>query len=176
MSVARAALLPLALLIAFVPPVAAEGPVDGTCDASGLLVCAGANVDCSFLGPQTVSCDWTYGHIWTAFSPIGLPGDATFVDAVTVEVCVPNAPCEASMINGAGGCSFAPGLSCDGDLLGGDSTGPVDLIDGECVSVTVTVSISVDARVVNDDLPLADVSFTANGGDAGTECFYDNGR
>lgn len=174
------ALLPV-LALAVVPSAAvAEGPTDGTCDESGLLVCAGANaggfVDCFFESPTSIGCDWTRGFIWAAFSPAGLPGESEATATATLTECVDQDCTTSATTFVIAPCAWLPAMECVDD--GGDAgTVPArELEMGQCLKVEVDVEIVVTARVVSSALTVSTVSFSNSGGDAGQECVLDDGR
>ena len=175
--VALAALLTTATL-----PAAAERPLDGDCDDSGVVVCAGmdlgASVQCSVaLDGSDASCAWTFGALSAAFSPLALPGHESHVVTGTITICTPGQACSTTPFSHEASCAWAPAFEC-GDSYGPNpgATDPVTLLDGECVTVTVALSGTIDAEVVDPALSLATVSFSNEGGDAGSACFYSNGR
>ncbi len=172
----------LFVTVTAIPAGAAEGPLNGTCDDSGRLVCAGAdvgaNVNCSADLQGNAACSWTYGWITTAFSPLGLPGDESHTTITAIEICDGSGACSTEERIVESDCSWGPLMACD------DSTGTGDapehysttLAVGECVTVTVQVAVVIDASVVTGGPALAAVHFENDGGSAGTACLFNNGR
>jgi hypothetical protein len=177
----RRSILLIPLLLSFLSvPVAAEGPTDGTCDAIGVLVCAGANAGanawCSITPAGVASCGWTRGAIWTAYSPVGLPGDAAVETTWTLTTCVNSSCAPADGGSDADACSWVGILSCDGEDGGSGSVGPIQLVLGECFKVLVEETIHVEARVATGGPTMATAAWTDAGDAGGQVCFVDDGR
>lgn len=156
-----------------------EGPTDGACDDTGYLVCAGANagatVSCRFVTPTSAACSWTSGHVWTAYSPVGLPGAALVETELEVESCV-DSFCAVGVAPGGTECAWAPATSCDGGSGQGAESSPVTLAMGQCLKVTVTQRIMVYAESGLEGRALAAVAWTDVGEGAGAVCLVDDGR
>lgn len=177
----RAVLFLLALLALLAPPALAEAPTQGACDATGLLVCAGAdlgaNVRCaSNLAGDVVTCSWTFGWFVEGFSPVDLPGRESHVVDATVSVCSSVSGCEATPFHHAGSCSWIVPDSCLDSQAGPGGNVTRTLALGECLTVRVALTASIDASVVDGVATLATAHFGNAGGGAGSGCFVDNGR
>lgn len=161
------------------PPAAAEGPVDERCDSSGLLVCAGANagasVACAITAEGVASCSWTRGFVWNAYSPVGLPGSSTTATSGAVETCVAGS-CSETTDDDASSCAWVAPTGCEGDGLEAGAVGPFALAMGECLLVTVTEAISVEASAEAAGSEVAAASWGDAGEGAGQVCRLDDGR
>jgi hypothetical protein len=179
----RTIILVLALLLAplVLPVGSAEGPTDGRCDDTGRLVCAaanaGANVTCTLTPTHEASCDWTAGYLWEAYSPVGLPGDATMSTLFVWTTCITGHGCHVIDDDGDATCSWVAILTCGGSVgpLSG-SVGPSQLALGGCLTVTIVQSITVEASVVSGGPLLATAAWTDLGEAAGSVCAVDDGR
>jgi hypothetical protein len=178
----RPAPLVLVLLVALSPTAAAlplptdEGPTHGACDSTGLLVCAGADtgasVQCSiaFSGGDA-GCQWSYGFLTTAYSPVGLPGSATEVYHATVRACSSLHGCVDAPWSSGDACSFTGPVACTHGVSGDPGQQAFTLALGECVTVTVLTEVWVNATAT-----LASVAFHNAGSGAGAACYVDDGR
>lgn len=168
-----------ALALAIVPPAAAEEPTEGTCDDTGVLVCAGAdagaNVTCAIAG-AVASCSWTRGNVWTAYSPVGLSGSATVAGAGTLRVCIDTACSTAALDPYAGACDWIAILECDGDFRDEGDVGPITLAMGQCLRVEVIETVHVDAWAPSFPTTLVEVAWDNHGEGAGAVCLVDDGR
>jgi hypothetical protein len=177
----RPIFLTAVLLLSFlVPTSAGEGPVDGDCDTTGLLVCAGANagavVECALVTPTSAACSWTHGDIWTAYSPTQLSGSVDVESEAIITTClggICSAPTEESASES---CTWLPAMACDGDARSEGDAGPVTLAMGQCYRVTVTRTISVAARTPAQLKTLATTSWSDEAEGAGEVCLVDDGR
>lgn len=175
------AALALLLATALAPTVgAAESPRDGTCDASGRLVCAGLDVGgdagCSVDAAGHAECWYTYGWLTTAFSPLGLPGDETHVVTAVVSVCIDGDCSEDVREHEGDPCAWVGPVSCDD--AGGPNPGAasVDLALGECVTLRVDLAGVIHARTGLGANDVARVQFENEGMAAASACHLDNGR
>lgn len=159
---------------------AGEEPADGDCDSTGRVVCAGADaggsVTCVWVTPTSVACDWARGILWSGFSPIGLPGEVEGQATGFLEVCL-NQSCSLDETpRDLPFCSWLPALDCvDGQSATG-SVGPIELAMGQCLKVTAGEALAVTARVLSQDLTIAQASFSNQGEGADQECLVDDGR
>ena len=176
------ALLLLTLLFLCVPPARAESPTHGACDATGRLVCAGADlgadVRCAvaIANPARVSCAWTYGWLVEGSSPVHLPGRESHVVDATVRVCSSVSGCETTPFHHAGACSWIGLATCLDSQSGPAGSVARDLALGECLTVTVDLAASIEASVVDGVATLATAQYHATGQGAGAICLVDDGR
>lgn len=169
----------LVVLVLLTPlALADEGPVQGDCDDTGKLVCAGAEVGadarCFMVNATFAKCAYTYGNVWTAFSPVGLPGNASGAVHTLVESCV--VLCAAGAAESSFGCDFLGVVSCDGGEGFSFETAPVELALGQCLRVSVTQRIDIEATVVRGVAQVARAEWTHHGVGAGAVCLVDDGR
>ena len=175
----RAVVLAAVMLLATFPSARAESPTDGTCDGTGLLVCAGANagghVACDITAAGVATCAWTRGNIWTAFSQT-LPGSADVTSGGTVQVCVDQACTTTVSSYPAESCAWLPASTCDGANTDAGTVGPVQLQLGQTLRVVVASVVHVEARAHAGDVEFARVVFDNAGEGAGAVSFVDDGR
>lgn len=168
----------LIVLLLLTPLALAEGPTDGDCDDTGKLVCAGANVgarvECRMETPTAAKCAYTWGDVWTAYSPVGLPGEASGAVVTQVEACAD--VCVGSETTTPFSCSFVGLEACDGGAGHEDETPLVALAMGQCLRVTVTQAIHIEAEVVRGVTTLATTGWRDAGEGAGAVCLVDDGR
>lgn len=182
----RATAIVLVAILAIVPaaqalPGGGEGPVDGTCDESGYLLCVGANAGaqatCTWTTPTSVGCTYTRGDVWLAYSPIGLPGDATVRSGWTVETCLGGLCSITAHENPVETCAWVAGvLGCGGDGRNDGSLPAVELAMGQCYRVTVTSWVEADGRAVVGPSVLSSVSYQDDGEGGAQLCRVDDGR
>jgi hypothetical protein len=174
--------LAVTLVLGFsVPPATAgEEPQEGDCDETGRLVCAGAeaggSVNCVWPTTTSVSCDWAHGILWSGFSPLLLPGDVEGSSLGQVEVCLDQSCSADGAPRLLAPCSWVPASQCVGSATSTGSIGPIELVMGQCLKVTASESLEVTARVINEGLTLASVTFANSGEGADQECLVDDGR
>lgn len=167
--VALALLLPITL-----PTAAAEGPSEMACDATEQLVCAGveagAGVQCSVGSTGVTQCNFAYGWLARAYSPIGLSGSETHAIHAVVETCWRNEPCVQTLREETRECAWIATMECN-------EVSPVTtghrrsvLAPGECVTVTVTVDLTIQAQVP-PLLALAEATASDQHVAIGTACF-----
>lgn len=164
----------------------AERPDNWTCDASGQLVCAGANagadVDCTIDREHVVACSYTYGQLMGGASPLGLPGEASFSWSVDVEICHKDSStgitsCSVSSAGGDDTCTWPAAFECVLSLGPNDTTlDPIQLDTGDCYEVTVTPSATATAWTLQQDGSIAEAEHSATGSNADVECALNNGR
>lgn len=169
----------LALSLVLLTPLAlAEGPTDGDCDSTGRLVCVGANVGasvtCWMATPTQAKCSYTWGDIWTAFSPVGLPGEARGEVVTVIEACAD--ACAGSTTTAPFACEFVGLEACDGGAGHADETPLVALQMGQCLHVTITQLITIEATVARGVATLATAGWRDQGEAAGAACLVDDGR
>ena len=171
----RALLLSLVLLT---PLALAEGPTEEDCDDSGKLVCAGANVGasvrCWLATPTAAKCAYTWGDVWAAYSPVGLPGEARGTLVTTIEACAD--VCAGSQTTAPFACDFVGLAACDGGAGHADETPLVALAMGQCLRVTFSQVLAIEAEVVRGVGTLARASWQDAGEAAGAVCLVDDGR
>lgn len=176
----------LILMVASSPTSAAvfapggETPRGGTCDPSGLIVCAGAdagaNADCEITPAGSISCWWSYGWLTAAWSRAGLPGSESHTANVLVTACSSMTGCETVD-------SHEATSSCAWDVGGACVDGPGffppglsrQLAMGECLTVTVDVHATIEAQAGPPGLANA-VTWTTHGTHGAQECRLDDGR
>lgn len=168
----------LIALVLLTPLALAEGPTDGDCDDTGKLVCAGANVgarvECWMATPTAAKCAYTWGDVWTAYSPVGLPGEARGQVVTQFEACAD--VCAGSQTTTPFSCEFVGLEACDGGAGHEDETPLVALAMGQCLRVTVTQVIDVEASVARGVATLAETSWRDANAASGAVCLVDDGR
>ena len=168
----------LLALVLLTPLALAEGPTDGDCDDTGVLVCAGANVgarvECRMATPTQAQCGYTYGDVWLAYSPVGLPGEASGQVVTQRTVCAD--ACAGSGTTTPFACDFVGLDACEGGAGHEGETPLVTLAMGQCLRVTLTQAIDVEASVVRGAGTLATTSWRDEGDAAGAVCLVDDGR
>lgn len=173
--------LTLLLAALTIPGLAgAEGPTDGACDDTGLLVCAGmdlgANVACATDDAGLATCTYTYGWITTAYSPAALPGAESHAVEVVVSVCDGSGLCAAGAQRFEDACAWTAASSCDWSVGTEPRTFQKQLAMGECVTLRVDLQGSIEAETAHPSPRLASVAFDATGTGAGATCLLDDGR
>lgn len=158
-----------------------ETPTSGSCDGTGRLVCAGADVGasvaCETDNAGLATCRWTYGWITTAYSPVGLPGSETHAVAWETTLCSSVSGCTTlDAGNAPSSCSWVGVFSCDESHGFGPLTSTRALAMGECVTLKVTLHAVIDADAAAGGVTLAHAHFVNDGEGAGATCFLDNGR
>lgn len=163
-----------------------EQPEDWTCDASGQLVCAGANaganVDCTVSTEHVVSCEYTYGQIMGGASPLMLPGHVAFSWGVEITTCLTDgggAPidCETTTDGGEDTCTWPPVYTCVLSLGPNETPlDPVQLEEDQCYEVHVTPTATATAWTPAEDPALASAEHTATNTHGDVECRLNNGR
>lgn len=174
-------LLAVSLATGLAPSLTQETPQHGACDATGKLVCGGADVGatvtCNTDNTPHAACAWTFGWLTEGFSPAQLPGNETHVLDASVRICSSVSGCEAPILfHLETACAWGPALDCLDSRQGpaGSATRPLAL--GECVRIDVDVQATIDAAVVDGVAQLARAHFHNAGTAAGAACYVDNGR